>query len=65
MFEYQSQLFRCLLQSSNSTDEQKPVFIWVMSILEQDLERETWNTTKISTNHDALSLLEPDLDFVF
>lgn len=38
-----------LLQSSNCTAGSEPVFIWVMFILEQDLEIETWNATKIST----------------
>jgi len=52
-----------LLQNSNSTAESEPVFICVMFILDQDLEVETWNATKIGTNHHTLSRSEPDLDF--
>ena len=63
MFECQSQLCVHLLQNSNSTAESEPDFIWIMFILEQDLEIEPWNATKIGTSRHTLSLSEPDLDF--
>lgn len=48
IFHHVRRVHRCLsviqllglLQSSNSTAESKPVFIWIMFILEQDLEIE-------------------------
>lgn len=56
MFNYQ--LFGCIFVTKfNSTAESKPVFIWVMFILEQDLEIENLKATKIVTNHHRLSFL--------